>query len=164
MSIALLLVGCSAEERASQKEFREELNKLEDDPQYAEEEFIKSTIEYSVEITNDINELQSLLESMNVTDSTWKLNVSLTAEGLTIKQNDYKLAEGYLSDSQIEKYTNAINLFNQAFQEIFKIRNNVIEAQKTYDKKSLEDTLPQLKPTNDLIQKAVEHLEIERYQ
>ena len=164
MSIALLLVGCSAEDRAFKKEFRDELKKLEEDPQYAEEEFIKSAIEYSVEFNNDINELQSLFENMNVTDSTWKFNVSLTAEGLTIKQNDFRLAEDYLSDDQKNKYTNTINLFNQGFQEILEIRNNIIEAQKTYDKKALQEILPKLEPANELIQKAIEQLEIERYQ
>lgn len=176
--LVLILSACGNEQAAKQQpnnepensnesneqdaEFNEKFNELNTNPELAEDNFIKETIENLSDLQNSLKELKPLFLEVNSKDAGWSVKVtSINISGLGMAGNN--VSDIYLNDKLKEKFKNTLLNNDKTITKIQTIRDEIEAAIEIYDDKALNNIYTEIEDAEALIQTTMDYLEEESY-
>jgi hypothetical protein len=77
--------------------------------------------------------------------------------------NTYKGSMDFMSDENFDKYSKTIEYYDKGVNEMQDIYSEMRDALETYDTQKINEVSNKMDPAMDLIKKAIEQLEFDRY-
>lgn len=163
----LLLIGISVFMAIDRNNKGTKQNNLEKhiqivDPEQAEKDFIKKTIENSLFLKDSLEELKVLFAVIDEQDSKWRVDVEFVLNDFALAGNNVSYIN--LNDEQKEKYKETLAAEKEATEKIQSLRADIDAALDIYDRKALENISPRIDKALELVQSVLENIEMERYE
>ncbi|MGD7021797.1 hypothetical protein ACQCVK_04340 [Rossellomorea vietnamensis] len=163
ITVSILLSACS-EDVAEVNEIKKAHEELRNNPELAEENFLSETIEATVEIDNNLDELELLLNEMSIEDPSWKMDISLIAMSFSTSWNTFIINRDFLTSEQRNKYTDTLENYLKFMEDVDLLGEDLSAAMETYDERELLNIKNQIASLKTNLQISKEKLDIERYE